>query len=74
MDKENLFELVSKNVKCGYQMPLTIEAANKTEYGLIAPYGITYQTAFSDLCENFPNNRLTHANFFALVQESPSIR
>ena len=34
-------------------MPLTIKAAKKIIDGMIAPYGITGQTTFSDLGNNF---------------------
>ena len=40
-NREKLAELVSKDVKCGYHIPLTIKAANKIKDGVIAPYGIT---------------------------------
>ena len=37
-------------------MILQIEAANKIQDGVIAPYGITEQNTFSDLGERVPKN------------------
>ena len=60
-----------KNVKCGYQLPLTIESANKTKDRVIALHKITEQTTSSDLGEKVPKTRLTHDIFFASVQGNP---
>ena len=57
-------DLVSKNVKCGYQMPITIEASNKIKDRVIALYGIIEQNALSDLGEKVPKNQLIHYQYF----------
>ena len=54
MNKRQLTEFVPKDVKCGYHMPLTIKAAKKIKDGVVALYGITKQTTFSDLGKKVP--------------------
>ena len=54
MSKEKLAEFLSKDVNCGYQMPLTIKVAKKIKDGLIDMYLITEQTTLLDLGEKVP--------------------
>ena len=63
-NREKLAELVSKDVKCGYQIPLTIEAAKKIKDRVIDSHRTTDQNTFLDMGEKVPKKRLTHDQYF----------
>ena len=46
-------------------MPLIIKGAKKIKNMLIAIYGITEKTTFSDLGEKVPKTRLKYDQYFA---------
>ena len=45
--EDKLMGLVSKDIKYGYQFPISLESANKFKHGVISPYVILEKMLFS---------------------------
>ena len=52
-------ELVSKDIKFGYQFPISMESAEKIKNGVKSPYDIVDHTKFSEFGERTPRQILT---------------
>ena len=59
-----LKNLVNKDVKAAFQLPVPIETVRNTPHACIAPYGLAHQNTINELGEIIDKYRITHDQSF----------
>lgn len=65
-----LEDLLQDDISAGFQVPLPVSSLRKIKNGVIAPYGIAFQSSINERGEVIPKERVTHDQSFCFSENN----